>query len=80
MSTLNIHFHNKIRKCLLNTHKHVFLSYRKKKSITKTGLYKYNENFTTNEKKNENFQIKNSDNFHTSTQNIDCGCLLEPPP
>ena len=42
----------------------------------KTRLFKYTENFTT---KNENFQIKNSDIFHISAQNIDCGYLLEPP-
>ena len=29
--------------------------------------------------KNENFQIKNSDIFHISAQNIDCGYSLEPP-
>ena len=29
--------------------------------------------------KNENFQIKNPDIFHTSAQNIDCGYSLEPP-
>ena len=29
--------------------------------------------------KNENFQIINSDIFHNSTQNIDCGYSLEPP-
>ena len=29
--------------------------------------------------KNESFQIKNSDIFHISAQNIDCGFLLEPP-
>ena len=28
---------------------------------------------------NENFQIKNSDIFHISAQNIDCGNSLEPP-
>ena len=28
---------------------------------------------------NENFQIKNSDIFHVSTQNIDCGYSLEQP-
>ena len=28
---------------------------------------------------NENFQTKNSDNFHVSAQNIDCGYSLEPP-
>ena len=27
----------------------------------------------------KNFQIKNSDIFHISAQNIDCGCSLEPP-
>ena len=29
--------------------------------------------------KNENFQMKNSDNFHISAQNIDCGYSLAPP-
>ena len=29
--------------------------------------------------KNENFQIKTSDIFHVSAQNIDCGYSLEPP-
>ena len=29
--------------------------------------------------KNESFQIKSSDIFHTSAQNIDCGYSLEPP-
>ena len=45
--------------------------------IMKICLFKYTETFTT--KKNENFQIKNSDIFHVSAQNIDCGCSLEPP-
>ena len=43
---------------------------------TKTRLFKYIENFTT---KNENFQMQNSDSFHISAQNIDCGYSLEPP-
>ena len=30
------------------------------------------------QKKNENFQIKNSYIFHNSAQNIDCGYSLEP--
>ena len=30
-------------------------------------------------RRNENFQIKNSDIFHMSAQNIDCGYSLEPP-
>ena len=30
-------------------------------------------------KKTENVQIKTSDIFHISTQNIDCGYLLEQP-
>ena len=44
--------------------------------ITKTRLFKYTENFTT---KVAIFQIKNSDIFHISAQNIDCGYLLELP-
>ena len=44
--------------------------------ITKTRLFKYIKIFAT---KNENFQIKNSDIFHISAQNIDCGYSLEPP-
>ena len=44
--------------------------------ITKTRLFKYIENFTS---KTENFQIKISDIFHISAQNIDCGYSLEPP-
>ena len=28
---------------------------------------------------NENFQMKNSDIFHISAQNIDCGYSIEPP-
>ena len=38
--------------------------------ITKTRLFKYIENFTT---KNWKFSVKNSDIFHISAQNIDCG-------
>ena len=45
-------------------------------NITKTRLFKYTENFTT---KKWNFPIKNSDIFHISAQNIDCGYSLEPP-
>ena len=44
--------------------------------ITKTCLFKYIENFTI---KNENFQMKNADNFHISAQNIDGGYLLKLP-
>ena len=42
--------------------------------ITKTRLFKYIENFTT---KNWKFSDKNSDIFHISAQNIDCGYSLE---
>ena len=42
----------------------------------KTCLFKYIENFTT---KNWKFSDINSDIFHISAQNIDCGYLLEPP-
>ena len=40
----------------------------------KTHLFKYIENFTT---KTESFQT-DSDIFHISAQNIDCGYFLEP--
>ena len=46
-------------------------------TITKTRLFKYMENFTS--KTTENFQIKNSDIFHISAQNIDFGYTLEQP-
>ena len=39
-------------------------------------LFKYIENFTA---KNWKFSDKNSDIFHISAQNIDCGYPLEPP-
>ena len=42
----------------------------------KTGLNKYEENFTS---KNLKFSDKNSDIFHISAQNIDCGDSLELP-
>ena len=45
-------------------------------SVTKTRLFKYME---ISPPKTENFQIKNSDIFHISAQNIDCGYSLEPP-
>ena len=45
-------------------------------AITKTRLLKYTENFTT---KTWKLSDKNSDIFHISAQNIDCGYLLEPP-
>ena len=45
--------------------------------ITKTRLFIYTEYFTA--KKKEIFQIKNSDIFHISAQNVDCGFSLELP-
>ena len=42
--------------------------------ITKTRLFRYIE---ISSPKTENFQIKNSDIFHISAQNIDCGYSLE---
>ena len=47
--------------------------------ITKTRLFKYIENFKFHYQINENIQIKNSDIFHISAQNIYCGYSLEPP-
>ena len=46
------------------------------RDITNTRLLKYIENFTT---KNWKFLDKNSDIFHISAHNIDCGYSLEPP-
>ena len=45
--------------------------------ITKTCLFKYILKILS--PKNENFQIKNSDSFHISAQNIDCEYSLELP-
>ena len=48
----------------------------------KTCLLKYTENFTAKKRKFSDkfrFQIKNSDIFHISAQNIDCEYLLELP-
>ena len=42
----------------------------------RTRLFKYIKTFTT---KKENFQIKNTDMFQISAQNIDCEYSLEPP-
>ena len=42
-----------------------------------TRLFKYIENFTS--KNWNNFQIKKTDLFYISAQNIDCGYSLEPP-
>ena len=42
--------------------------------ITETCLFRYTENF-----KNWKFSDKNSDIFHISAHNIDCGYSLEPP-
>ena len=48
--------------------------------ITKTRLFKYiRQILSQKKKKNENFQMKNSDNFHVSAQNIDGWYSLEPP-
>ena len=58
-------------------YRHVFVMVSPASSqITKTRLFKYIENFTI---KNENFQMKNADNFHISAQNIDGGYLLKLP-
>ena len=45
-------------------------------TITKTH---YSNILKISAPKTENFQIKNSDIFHTSAQNLDCGYSLEPP-
>ena len=57
--------------------KRAFGHVRQTKIITKTCLFKYNELSPKKKKKNENFQIKNSDIFHTFAQNKDCWYSLE---
>ena len=49
---------------------------RAEKSLRK---HAYSNILTILPPKNENFQMKNSDIFLISAQNIDCGCSLEPP-
>ena len=48
-------------------------------NIMKTSLFKNTCILNILPPKNEKFQIKNSDIFHISAQNIDCGYFLEPP-
>ena len=60
----------------INTGINKILHNKNHTNITKTRLFKYIENFTT---KNWKFSDKNSDIFHISALNIDCGYLLEPP-
>ena len=49
---------------------------KKKKNITKTCLFKYTEKLIT--EKLKIFRKKNSNIFHISALNIDCGYSLEP--
>ena len=51
-------------------------TYKRGVYIMETCLFRYIENFTTKKGK---FFYKNSDIFHISVQNIDCGYSLEPP-
>ena len=52
------------------------LLYNVSKSLRK---YAYSNILKFLSPKNENFQMKNSDYFHISAQNIDCRYSLEPP-
>ena len=63
-------------KLCIECQKSVRVTEKKIHYITKTCLFKYTDFFTT---KNEYFQMKNSDIFHISAQNIDFGYSLEPP-
>ena len=51
---------------------------RKHSFVMKTRLFNILK-FYKKKKKNESFQIKKSDIFHMSAQNIDCVYSLEPP-
>ena len=59
-----------------HSHKKGFSLLANTEDITKTHLFKYIENFTS---KNWKFSDKNSDIFHISAQNLDCGYSLELP-
>ena len=48
----------------------------KRKALRK---HAYSNTLKFSPPKTENLQIKNSDIFHISAPNIDCGYLLEPP-
>ena len=48
-------------------------------AILALGKHAYSNILKILQPKKEYFQIKNSDMFHISPQNIDCGYLLEPP-
>ena len=65
---LSENFHSLVVKFSVYLNRHV---------ITKTCLFKYILKILP--PKNENFQIKSSNIFHISPQNIDCGYSLEPP-
>ena len=52
---------------------------KKKKKMTTLRKPAYSNILKILLPKNENFQIKKSDIFHISAQNIDCGYSLEPP-
>ena len=54
----------------------IYYTISRKGDITKTRLFIYIENFTI---KNSKFSDKNSDMFHISAHNIDCGYSLGPP-
>ena len=59
----------------------IFRTYARNTSCTANSLRKhaYSNILKTLQPKKENYQIKNSDIFHISAQNIDCGYSLEPP-
>ena len=54
----------------------IYIVCHKKYSLRK---HAYSKIYKISPPKTENFQVKNSDIFHISAQNIDCGYSLEPP-
>ena len=56
-----------------------WMSSRKQGSNESLRKHAYSNTLKILPPKNENFQIKISDIFHISDQNIDCGYSLEPP-
>ena len=62
-----------------NSYMQQWMSSRKQGSNESLRKHAYSNTLKILPPKNENFQIKISDIFHISDQNIDCGYSLEPP-
>ena len=55
------------------------MKYQNLSPVTNITKHAYSNILKISPPKTESFQIKNSDIFHISAQNIDCAYSLEPP-